>query len=83
MSDDRPDRSPSESPENGPEDDGACARDSALRRLRFFRAAAEAISMRLLAGGSRCIKVRGTFPQQFVCAGTSDQIERLLREPDL
>jgi hypothetical protein len=53
------------------------ARDAVLRE-----AAAAAVDV-LHRGGSKCIRVPGTFPQQFICAGTADQIERLLDEPEL
>lgn len=47
------------------------------------RSAAETIDDVLRRGGSRCIRVRGTFPQQLIVAGTADQIRRLLDEPEL
>jgi hypothetical protein len=37
----------------------------------------------LRSGGSRCILLRGSFPPQFIVAGTADQIRRLLDEPAL
>ena len=71
---------------NGPPlpEAAATSRDAAAAcpgRDGRLRAAAEAAIEALHRGGARCIPVPGTFPPQFLCAGTADQIDRLLREP--
>jgi hypothetical protein len=32
----------------------------------------------LREGGCACLPVRGSFPEQFICVGTADQIRRLV-----
>ncbi len=83
MRDDSSNHSPGRTATERPEEDGRRARAATLKRLSFIRAAVASVAARLRFGGAMCVKVEGTFPQQFICAGTSDQIERLLREPDL
>ena len=58
-----------------PEDDGSgqLPQDVALvpEVLRALRTLRE--------GGQACVPVRGTFPEQFVCVGTADQIRRMFQ----
>ncbi|HEX7689389.1 MAG TPA: hypothetical protein VF453_16880 [Burkholderiaceae bacterium] len=58
-----------------PEDDGAgplpqggALVPEVLQALRTLR-----------EGGHACVPVRGTFPEQFVCVGTADQIRRMFQ----
>lgn len=58
------------------------ARDGDHTRVVATLASAAAEIRGLSVGACALVRIPSTFPQQFICIGTSDQIERLLLQPD-